>query len=71
MPELGYAARDLQAMAAAAERSHFNVAASLRPNASHYAAFMTNRFRAARANEGKSTVRNEHEEDEFTVAWKN
>ena len=41
LAELGYAAKDLQAMAAAAERSHFNFSAPFRPNASHYAAFLT------------------------------
>ena len=41
LAELGYAAKDLQAMAAAAERSHFNLSAPFRPNASHYATFMT------------------------------
>ena len=40
LAELGYAAKDLQAMAAAAERSHFNLSAPFRPNASHYAAFL-------------------------------
>ena len=40
LSELGYAAKDLQDMAAAAERSHFNFSAPFRPNASHYAAFM-------------------------------
>ena len=41
LAELGYATQDLQALAAAAERSHFNLSAPFRPNASHYAAFMT------------------------------
>ena len=41
LAELGYAAKDIPAMAAAAERSHFNLSAPFRPNASHYAAFMT------------------------------
>ena len=41
LAELGYVAKDLQAMASAAERSHFNLSAPFRPNASHYAAFIT------------------------------
>ncbi|MDQ6618317.1 MAG: iron-containing alcohol dehydrogenase [Pseudomonadota bacterium] len=41
LAEMGYAAKDLQAMAAAAERSHFNLSAPFRPDASHYAEFMT------------------------------
>lgn len=41
LAELGYAAKDLQALAAAAERSHFNLSAPFRPNAAQYAAFMT------------------------------
>ncbi|HEV2042575.1 MAG TPA: alcohol dehydrogenase, partial [Casimicrobiaceae bacterium] len=45
LAELGYAAKDLQAMAAAAERSHFNLSAPFRPSASHYAAFMTQSLR--------------------------
>ena len=40
LAELGYAANDLQALAAAAERSHFNLSAPFRPNASQYAAFI-------------------------------
>ncbi len=40
LAELGYAATDLPALAAAAERSHFNLSAPFRPSASHYAAFM-------------------------------
>ena len=45
LAELGYAAKDLQALAAAAERSHFNLSAPFRPNASNYAAFMTKSLR--------------------------
>ena len=45
LAELGYAANDLHAMAAAAERSHFNLSAPFRPNALHYAAFMTRSLR--------------------------
>ena len=45
LAELGYAAKDLPAMAAAAERSHFNLSAPFRPNASHYAKFMSQSLR--------------------------
>ena len=45
LAELGYAAKDLPAMAAAAERSHFNLSAPFRPNASHYATFMSQSLR--------------------------
>jgi alcohol dehydrogenase class IV len=41
LAELGYAAKDLQALAVAAERSHFNVSAPFRPSASHYGTFLT------------------------------
>jgi 4-hydroxybutyrate dehydrogenase len=41
LAELGYAAKDMQAMAGAAERSHFNLSAPFRPSAAQYAAFMT------------------------------
>ena len=41
LAELGYVAKDLKALAAAAERSHFNLSAPFRPNASHYAAFLS------------------------------
>nr|WP_306171844.1 iron-containing alcohol dehydrogenase [Variovorax sp. KK3] len=40
LAELGYAAKDLRAMAAAAERSHFNLSAPFRPSASQYAALL-------------------------------
>ena len=40
LAELGYAAKDLQAMAAAAEGSHFNLSAPFRPNASQYGEFI-------------------------------
>jgi alcohol dehydrogenase class IV len=40
LAELGYAAGDLVTMAAAAERSHFNLSAPFRPNASQYAVFL-------------------------------
>ncbi|NML43886.1 iron-containing alcohol dehydrogenase [Ramlibacter sp. G-1-2-2] len=37
--ELGYEARDVQALAAAAQRSHFNLSAPHRPDAAQYASF--------------------------------
>lgn len=40
LSDLGYAASDLAAMAAAAERSHFNLSAPFRPKASQYAEFL-------------------------------
>ena len=40
LAELGYSADNLGAMAAAAERSHFNLFAPFRPNASQYEVFM-------------------------------
>ena len=45
LAELGYSAKDPQAMATAAERSHFNLSAPFRPNALHYAEFMTRSLR--------------------------
>ena len=45
LAELGYAPGDLQALAVAAERSHFNLSAPFRPNASHYAAFLARSLR--------------------------
>ncbi|VCU69030.1 Alcohol dehydrogenase [Pigmentiphaga humi] len=41
LAELGYTAPDLQALAAAAERSHFNLSAPFRPQTAHYADFLT------------------------------
>lgn len=41
LAELGYVAGDVQAMATAAARSHFNLSAPFQPNASDYAAFLT------------------------------
>lgn len=46
LAELGYAAKDMPTMATAAERSHFNLSAPFRPNASQYAAFMTQSLQA-------------------------
>ncbi len=40
LADLGYAAGDLPAMAAAAERSHFNLSAPFRPKAAQYAHFL-------------------------------
>ena len=41
LAQLGYVANDLVSMASAAERSHFNLFAPFRPDASQYAAFLT------------------------------
>ena len=41
LAQLGYVANDLISMASAAERSHFNLFAPFRPDASQYAAFLT------------------------------
>lgn len=41
LAQLGYVATDLAAMASAAERSHFNLFAPFRPDASQYAAYLT------------------------------
>ncbi len=40
LAELGYAAKDLPGMAAAAERSHFNLSAPFHPSASQYGALL-------------------------------
>ncbi len=40
LAELGYVAGDTAVMAAAAERSHFNLSAPFRPSASHYAEYL-------------------------------
>ncbi len=50
LAELGYAAKDLQAMAVAAERSHFNLSAPFRPSALHYAGFMGRSLRREAGN---------------------
>jgi hypothetical protein len=41
LAQLGYVATDLAAMASAAERSHFNLFAPFRPDASRYATYLT------------------------------
>jgi 4-hydroxybutyrate dehydrogenase len=41
LAQLGYVANDLISMASTAERSHFNLFAPFRPDASQYAAFLT------------------------------
>ena len=41
LSELGYVAKDVSAMASAAERSHFNLSAPFRPTAANYHSFLT------------------------------